>query len=321
MSCFKAMKITFFNLCSIGDIFFTIPFLKHLCKHNPSLQFFFFTRFASALYRGIPNLIPVDKEFHPIDHPHNQNLYQFFHQFDRKILSWISPTQVLVNTWVFPFQEVIAPLDADCVAEHIGLAYAYIVKELNEKLPVPIVYAVPCKEEILYEMPPLDLPLWDAFPKQQTLFYWNRMGASTNTKPFSGEQDHCTILTKLSALFPTYKILVPNEAILPACSNIVPTSSFGVKEDPTCLNVLQDITIAGQCTYAVVFDVGSAFTFCNTEFGSYTAKFLHLAKNDGFYQKLKKTLQSSLDVSCENYHYLECHGPDDVVCVLQEHIT
>lgn len=314
------MEITFFNLCSIGDIFFTIPFLKHICKHNPSMNFFFFTRFASALQQGIPNLIPVDKEFHPIDHPHNQNLYLFFHQFDRQLYVFLEPTRLLINTWVHPMNQKIAPLDAECVPEHLAIAYQQLLKEVNGSLPFQLEFPLPTNKELLFEMPPLDLPLWEAFPKQQTLFYWNRLGASADTKPFSIEQDHFTILTKLSALFPTYTIIVPNEAILPPCPNIICTSRFGVKEDHTCQNVLEDITIAGQCTYAIVFDVGSAFSFCNTQFGSYSARFLHLSKKDMFYTRLKKALQDGLEISCENYRFIQCETPEQVVRSLQDAI-
>lgn len=318
------INITFFNLASIGDIYFSVPFIRFVCEKNPQMTFYIHTNLGSYLYHDIPNLKQLDPQDLPFDHPERRKLYYFFHQYDRKLVTEYDDKTFFVNTWIGPFNEMTdPPLNCCCHPEDIYEAFQQVMGMLISRLPIDIHYPAMTKRDLIYRMPNINIDSFLEFKQKSgkdIVFYFNRMGASADSKPFSSEKDHIDVLTKLSSIFPEKLFLVPNEKLKPDCANVIATSHFGIHEDHTCKNVLEDIEIGGNCNYAFIFDMGSAFTFCNDKFASYTAKFYHLSKRDDYPKKLKKTIENCLEIPTSNIEYVYCTKPDEIVEIIKEKI-
>ena len=54
--------ICFYNIYHFGDIFFTQPFVKHICDSNPNVIFYYWLLQGHAVYDGIPNLICLEHD-------------------------------------------------------------------------------------------------------------------------------------------------------------------------------------------------------------------------------------------------------------------
>ena len=178
-------------------------------------------------------------------------------------------------------------------------------------------------EEMIYKMPSLKIDTFLTFIKsrnRQTVYYHNRIGSSADTKPFKKENDHMYILEYLATKFPDKDFIVCNANAAPLRENIFVTNIFGVIEDHTCQNVLKDIDIAGNCDFAVVFDIGSCLLYCNNRFPSYKARFLHVSHNDRYPMLMKKNLEECLSILPKNIEYLHAKTPDELTLVVQSRI-
>jgi len=317
------MQIIFYNTFAIGDSYFNKPFLKHLCVSNPSIQFQIHTNLASFFFQDIPNLKQVDEGDHPLHHPHRYQLFKYFDQYTKTLMFQPNESTLCVNTWVTVLNPLIEPLICECSPSHLYLAFQKLVEEINKRLPNPLVFPPLDKREFLYKMPKYPLKSFFQFKQsvgKEIVFYCNRMGMSASSKPFTTEEDHKRMLEALCDMYPEKIILVPNMYILVDKPNLVRTRMFGSIEDHTCENVLFDMELAGHSTYAILFDMGSAFTYCNDGFASYTAKFYHMSKEPRFCELLKKELELCLEVDTCQVDYVPCSTPEEVLSEIQKRI-
>lgn len=318
------MNIVFYNTFGIGDLFFNKPFLKHLCESNPTIQFQINTNYASFFFKDIPNLKQVDQEDLPIHHPKRYKIYQYFNNHAYDDIVQPNPDTLLVNTWVTVLNPLIEPLNCECNPVNLYLAFQKLVEKINTYLVSPLVFPPLEKKDFLYKMPSFPLENFYKYKQQEgkeMIYYFNRMGQSASSKPFSREEDHKAILNDLSTLYPNKIILVPNIQNIIDRPNIIPTRYFGSSEDNTCENVLFDMELALHCNYAIVFDIGSCLTYCNDRFGTYPAKIYHMSKGPCYSILLKEGIQECLEVDTSKVEYVSCSTPDEVVSEIQKRIV
>lgn len=229
--------------------------------------------------------------------------------------------------WVGEYEKLTnVPLKCDCNPEEI-LPFFYTVMTAlfnsikDERFYFPEVIN---KRDLIFSMPAMDIIKFLDFKKdsnKKMIYYHNRMGHTTHTKPFEAFKDHIYILTTLALKFPEIIFLVPNNELNPGFPNIVSTQTFGVIENNTCKNVLEDISIAGNCDSAFLFDMGSAFTHCNSQFPTYKATFYHVSRSSEYAHKIKRALEYSLAVPTHNIEYIYASLPEDVINIVSEKIN
>ena len=318
------MSIVFYNTFAIGDSYFNKPFLKHLCDNNPSRKFKIHTNIASFFFKDIPNLTQLDEEDHPHHHPQRYLLFKYFEQHSKTLMFQADEQTLCVNTWVTVLNPLIEPLNCECHPANLYLAFQRLVEEINMRIPDKLEFPPLDKREFVYKMPSFPLERFLEFKRdvgKEVLFYFNRMGMSASSKPFTTEEDHRKILEALANLYPEKIIVVPNMYIMMDRPNVIPTRLFGSIEDHTCENVLFDMEIAGHSTYAILFDIGSCFTYCNSRFASYPAKFLHMSKEPRFCTLIKDNLQECLDLDTSQVDYVPCSTPEEVISEIQKRIV
>lgn len=318
------MNIVFYNTFAVGDSYFNKPFLKHLCYNNLSRNFKIHTNIASFFFKDIPNLTQLDEEDHPHHHPQRYLLSKYFEQHSKSLMFQPDDKTLCVNTWVAVLNPLIEPLNCECHPANLYLAFQRLVEEINMRIPDKLEFPPLQKQNFLYKMPSFPLEKFFAFKcsvGKEILFYFNRMGMSASSKPFTTEEDHKMILEALAQLYPEKIIVVPNMYIMIDKPNIIPTSYFGSCEDHTCENVLFDMEIAGHSTYAILFDIGSAYTYCNDGFAKYTAKFYHMSKEPRFCELSKQAIEQCLDLDTSQVEYVPCSTPEEVVSELQKRIS
>ncbi len=318
------MVIIFYNTKSIGDIFFAVPFIKFICEQNKNYEFQIHTDHASYLYKNVENLYLIDRDDNPHHHPMRYTISKFFSQYEYNAAMFDSQGNLFLNTWVGAMNLLLQPLNCECNLLNIYEGFIKIIDLANEKLEKKILFPKMNVNEMIFKMPPLKIDAFLSFKlnrNRQTIYYHNRMGQSAGTKPFTQEKDHIYILERLSKIFPEKDFIIPNTKIAPSLQNIFPTNIFGVIEDHKCENVIHDIDIAGNCDFAVVFDIGSSLLYCNDRFPSYTAKFLHASHCDRYPMLMKKNLEDCLSTSTNNIKYLHAKTPDELIRAIQSQVN
>lgn len=316
------MGIVFFSTKSIGDIFFAVPFINFICSNNKNVQFYIYTNLASYLYKDIQNLTLLDKDDNPHHHPIRFEMSNFFQLFENHNIAY-HYSNIYINTWVAALNKVIEPINCECSSLNIYNAFQKIISSVNETLETKITFPEMKAEEMIYKMPPLDIEQFLAFKlsrNRKTIYYHNRSGVSANTKPFKNDDDHIYVLQMLLQKYPNIDFIVPNAKAAPKHENIFITSTFGVVEDHTCQNVLKDIDIAGNCDFAIVFDIGSCLLYCNDRFSSYKATFIHASHNDRYPMLMKKNLEDCLSISTNKIEYLHAKTPDELLIGIQSRV-
>lgn len=316
------MKVGFYNTFSIGDFFFSQPFIKHICENNQTREFIIHTSMGSSIFNTIPNLSQIDREDNPHHHPIRYALDSFFTQHKNELIL-INQDIIFINTWVGILNKITEPENCECRPVLIYSAFCKLIERINKEFHAEISFPPMERRQMIYRMPQTNITAFLQFKQnaqKETLFYCNRMGHSANTKPFQSEQDHLFILDRLAKLYPEKYIIVPNNKLFINHPNIVSTSMFGVTEDHTCKNVFEDIEIAGNCTYAIVFDIGSCLTYCNSNFPSYTARFLHFSHNDRYTNLLKTNLEECLGANTSSIEYVHSKTPSELLDQIQKRI-
>ena len=314
------MEIIFFNTFGIGDLFFNKPFLEHICRSNPERKFKINANYGSFFFKDISNLQQLDEEDLPLHHPKRYALFKFFESLSKQLFVE-EDNMIFVNTWVDALNKLIPHYSCECNPVYLNRAFHTLVELLNTKLEKKLEFPPMKPSDFIYKMPSFPLELFLRFKEQtkkEILFYFNRMGMSASSKPFTSEDDHIFILDALSRLYPEKVILVPNCMIRPHASNILTTEMFGSVESHTCENVLFDMELAGHSTFAILFDVGAAYTYCNTHFRHYTAKFYHLSKESTYCFLSKQALETCLEEDTSRVEYVKCSTPEEVIQVIQE---
>lgn len=308
--------IVFYNTFSIGDYYFSKPFIQHICRINPERKFKLFTNVGTYFFQDIENLEQYYAEDRIYNNPAKLILKNFFEQH-RNDLFFTDEQTIYVNTWVGVWNKLIEPLNCEISPEKLYIAFEKLVSKLNELLEDKLHFEPMNKRDFVYKLSS-DLTIenflkFRNIEKKECIFYFNRNGMTEQTKPFKTEMDQVIILNYLSQLYPNKYIIVPNIALTPKCHNIIPTLFFGVQENSTCKNVLEDIEIAGHCDYMIIFDIGAAYTFFNQNFEKYKANIYHFSSNTRCYTILKESIEYCLEASVEKYKYVQANDVNDLI--------
>ena len=271
--------ICFYNIYHFGDIFFTQPFVKHICDSNPNVIFYYWLLQGHAVYDGIPNLICLEHDndiSSSISEKKNTTYYKFFYEepqhFVRDLCTfdYRGKSFVAFNTW---WSSLYYAEDMD----YLFLLAGFKKKMLIFKKIFEISLNFDFDNHKMF--PELRMaPLTELFSewisindKKNLVFIYNyepRYITFMPKKVLNGVIcDICRSNPRVHIIVPQYDAIFEDIENITCCDR-----DFGFIENRSCTNLLQIENILQYCRLVVTLPSGSSWTFMNKHISSYADK-------------------------------------------------
>lgn len=295
------MKIVFYNLAHLGDIYFSQPLIKKFCIFNPNTDISAFLLSSWFLYKDINNLKLLGtshNEYSPkwngfsrlesnIYNEEYLQQYNFFHNDFSKNKSFFKQDDTIyINTW-FGECHGHVPL---CDLYALDNIFGDVICNINKAFNINLNYEKSLHLSIT--LPQCNIDNFLTFKNdKKVIFYYN-------FAPMSGQQQqlnhniHEQIISFLSNTYTNYYICC---AIKPNYknNNIVSVEDFGHIQTPCCKNVSETVMIAMNCDYVFSFDVGACFYYFNDKINDiFKGIWYHVSTDNEFYNKINKYLNN-----------------------------
>ena len=283
------MKVCFFTTQHIGDNLFSQPFVLHICRSNPDLQFYYWFFAGHILYSNINNLNNLENDkpnvynriLTPGEPPEdiiNADNYikQMFMINSAKTLftfEYNNNKYIAFNIWC------TALLSPEINFNSLYTGVIHKINELNTKFNVNIKFDYMEKTNYMPKL--IDVSI-DKFIEWNNSMYNKVVNIETNTerkyifiynyKPRSVtvNYDINDCINKLCRIFPDLIFIVPNYKIeLAELTNIkFCDKDFGCIEERECTNLLMVEKIARYCNIVFTLECGATWLFFNSNIDS-----------------------------------------------------
>ena len=305
------MFILLYNNAHIGDIFIGQQIVKNIIKCNPTLNINFWSPNNRFIMNDISNALflpPVEVE---------NNLKHFLLYNNHFIFSQMpQPNFLMINFWIAAIRDFTPGIDIECNPDLIQDATIVGLNKIKELYSVSINYTKLSKMELIPHIPSTNIDkftYWKQQNMRKTLFYFNYTPKSYQLFPFSEpyNENHIDIINHIIKANPNILILVPSWST-EVHPNIIDCSQvFDCNETVSCENIYKLCKISSQCDYKVCFDIGSCFTFFNSQFSENLSYILHISSNPAYYNKFK-TYLDSVNLNTEKYINVMCKSKEDI---------
>lgn len=272
------MKICFYNLLHIGDVYFSSFFIKLLCKLNENKNFYYYNINGDVFYENIPNIQRIfnkieanyksilSTESRPEDYLDSSKLFHHL-QYNMqmmgvcyRILQIDNENILFINTWCG--SEILN--HTDFIIEEAFISWKKLIETLNNNFNLNIFFDINSKElfellikdDIYYKNYLIEEQFYSNVDFENTTFILNYQPRSTpldlnrlNNYILSLSQNNKVMLAQFNILFEN------NENI--KCID----KDFNIYPDPSCYNLIKIWNIAVKCKKIIIFASGSSFTF------------------------------------------------------------
>lgn len=269
-------RICFHNPVQFGDLFFSSPFVRHICESNPSRTFYYFLHTGDYVFSGspIPNLknilSPDDDEnaYHHIANTTYPKCKETLIEFTFK-----NEKYIILNMWCEPLG-----CSGDLIFQDLLEGFMQVMEAINDKYQET--YNTTSFIEYDKIMPIVEVPdsvyhdngfykwitAWNLaqhgkLTMSKLVFIFNFITRSTNSEYNMNE----TII-KLSESYPNYTFIVPNHFwMFDIHKNIICCDRmFGYTEkDSSFKNVFMLDKIARSCNLVIAQVCGASWIWFN----------------------------------------------------------
>lgn len=291
-------RICFHNPVQFGDLFFSSPFVRHICESNPDRTFYYFLHRGEYVFSGSPisnlkNILSPEDGEEAYYHIAN-NTYPKFKETLCEF-NFKNEKYIILNTWCLPLG-----CSGDLIFQELLEGFMQILETINDKYQetynisliehdkiMPIVkvpdniyrengfykWITTWRAENGYSNPERnDIPMDYSHisrlsakltnePIQKLVFIFNFVLKSTNTEYNMNET-----IVSLSVLYPHYTIIVPNHCdLFDSHTNIICCDKmFGYTEkDSSFKNVFMLDKIANSCDLLISQVCGASWIWFN----------------------------------------------------------
>jgi ADP-heptose:LPS heptosyltransferase len=279
-----SIRICFINLAHIGDIFFSLPFVNHICNNNKNIQFYYFTLYGYSLFNNISNISNIyeppkiyNKYLNTGDAPelnydtnndlnkmmhNNRSNNLFFFDFDNQ-------KYVAINTWC----GVVVGTDFDFNTYKYN--FFKKISELSKMININI-NIDNTNINNLVTLPTVDITSFNEWynnnnnNNKKLIFIYNYRPRSNiyNLDAINNTIKMLAIKYKQHVfIIPKYNSDLNNIENIKFCEN-----DFNFIETPCCLNLLQIEMVTRKCDLVFTLPSGSNWLFVNNNIDSYTNK-------------------------------------------------
>ncbi len=267
------MKICFYNLNHIGDVYFNSFFIKMICKQNPNMFFYYFSILGDVFFENIKN---IKRIYYDIENNYKNKINNGdppeqlldkellnvllnckMENIKYKILKINGEKIVFINTW----SSALSYTDYDIIGAQ--KPFYNLINEVNTNTNLNIIFNLKGSNDFI-EIMDNDA---DYYKNIITEKYENHFFDETvfifNYVPRSLNFDMNILNQFIEKLSQTTKIILANyNNIFENNSNITFLDRhYNILPEPSCRNLIKIWEIAIKCSKVILLPTGSAWTF------------------------------------------------------------
>lgn len=264
------MKLCFYNLNHIGDVYFSSFFIKLICNLNTEINFYYYFIIGDTFFENINNIQrisqPIESNYRetlnngspPEDMVNNEIikilLENSMQRTGSKIIQYKGENILFINTWCV--SNYLNHHDFDIVSA--VSSYRNLIETINKEYNLNIIY---CSEKLssLYNNITINEKIIEKYENielNDTIFVFNYVPRSVNFNMVNLNN----YISKLSE---------NNKIILSCYNNILETNQnikfidrdYDIIQTPNCNNLVELWEIAVKCNKIIMLPTGSSWTF------------------------------------------------------------
>ena len=298
----QKMKIIFSNNCSVGDIYFSQPFIKNIVTNNTDYDFYIYHQTSSYYFTDILNIKDVNKipelkeklftifdfkiDVHNLVNIDNMSTYKYRYDKTNNIL--------LICTWLGCLRQEYNTMH-ECNMISYNETYKLLTNDINKQLNFSLKYDDNISLEIYPCVPTLNIYKYRDFKQNnknsKIIFYYNFLPSSGQKFPVKNNDEHNRIISKLAE----HNIVVITNKQSYTCNttNIYFADDFlDDVEYYDAKNFYYHAQMANESDYSIYFDLGRGFMSMNKTFieENNSNIRLHISNNEYYFNALNDNM-------------------------------
>jgi len=294
----EKMKVIFSNNCSVGDVYFSQPFIKNIVENNPDNDYYIYHQTCSYYFTDIlkikdVNKIPELKELlyqvfnfkinlHDLVNIDNMSSYIYRYDKTNNIL--------LICTWLGCIRRKYPDM-LECNMIKYNDTYKLLVYDLNKDLNINLKFHHNLSLDIYPEVPTLNINKFIEFKHKffdkKIIFYYNFLPSSGQSYPIKNYDEHNEIIKNLSE---NNIVVIPHkQSYKGTIENVYFADDFLENVDYyDAKNFYYHAQMAYESDYSIYYDLGRGFMSMNKTFikNNNSNIRLHITNNEYFYNSL-----------------------------------
>ena len=315
------MKVVFSNNCSVGDIYFSQPFIKNIVTNNPEHDYYIYHQTTSYYFTEFLNIKDVNKipefkeklyelfdfkiDVHNLINIHNMSSYTYRYDAVNNIL--------LICTWLGCIRDKY-PIMIECNMISYNETYCKFINDINRDLSINLNYDNTISLDVYPSIPTLNIDKYRNFKNSHInktiIFYYNFLPSSGQKFPLKNNEEHNKIISVLA--HNNIVVLTSRLSYSGNSNNIYFADDFLENiEYYDGKNLYYYAQMANESDYSIYFDFGRGFMCMNKTFIEENNKNIriHLSNNEFYYKELNCNILVPND-------YLKLIKVDDYIDVI-----
>lgn len=262
------MKICFYTMFHIGDIYMMSFFIKIICELNKDKQFFYYTINGDIFFENIDNIKRINDvkqnysekliNGNPPENLVNNDILQILINNNMwgegaRIIKIDNEDVLFINTWCK--SNYLNDDDFNIITSMHS--YPNLIQQINTHHNLNIHFKLECPKELLKDLSyNLFLEKYSNIDLCDTTFIFNYVTRSLNT-------DMNVLNNYIIELSKTNKIILAcHDSLFENNQNIkFIDKDYNIVPDPSCSNLIEIWEIAIKCNKIIILPTGSSWTF------------------------------------------------------------
>jgi len=326
----ERMKVIFSNNCSVGDIFFSQPFIKNIVTNNPEHDYYIYHQTTSYYFTDILdlNIKDVNKlpslkeqlynifnfkiEVDSLVNIHNMSSYPYRYDKTNNIL--------LICTWLGVLRETYKIM-VECNLISYNEFYKFFIEKINIDLSFNLKYDDTLSLDVYPCVPTLNIDSFRGFKKscrdKKVIFYHNWLPSSGQKFPIKNYEEHNQVISFLAEK--NIVIIADKNSYVGNNENVYFADDFVENvEYYDAKNFYYHAQMAYESEYAIYYDSGRNFMYLNKIFIEENNKNtrIHLGNTDYYYEKLNRNSLVPIDYA----KFIMVSDAQDIISELKKNI-
>ena len=298
----EKMKIIFSNNCSVGDIYFSQPFIKNIVENNPENDYYFYHQTSSYYFTDILNIKDVNKDnefkeyiykifnfkINLYDLVNIDNMSSYTYRYDK------TNNILLICTWLGCLRQKYNSMK-ECDMISYNKTYKHFINDINTDLNISLIYDNKLSLDVYPCVPKLNIDKYREFIHsncdKKIIFYYNFLPSSGQQFPVKNIEEHDQIISVLSesnivVLTSKNTSFIGNKNIFFADDFLENVEYYDAK------NFYYHAQMAYESDYSIYFDLGRGFMSMNKTFieDNNSNIRIHITNNEYYYNSLNNNL-------------------------------
>ena len=263
------MKICFYNLFQIGDIYFSSFFVKKICDSNKEINFYYYFKNGDIYYKNIDNIKRINKIDEKYFENHISGTSVTEHLVHSDLYRLLKDDQCSDSRIININNEEILFINIHCRSKYVYYeeydilsalnSYKDFIEKLNNEFNLTLKFTIENLTELLndisYDNMYLEKYINNEF--SETILIFNYIPTSCNNYNMNILNDYIKELSKTQKIILTcYNGMFDNNENIQFIDK-----DFNIIPVPSCSNLLEIWEIAVKCYKIIIIPSGCSWTF------------------------------------------------------------